>query len=66
VLSGRGVAESTGSAVVYLTDNKIVGNGRRMSLTPVTSTHGKILSFGDNTVVDNGQTGNATGTATKL
>jgi hypothetical protein len=65
VVSGRGVVEATGGATIWLTGNTIVANGKGLSQTASPS-FGKIISFGDNTVVGNTVTGKVTATATKL
>jgi Right handed beta helix region len=65
VLSGRGVAEATGGATVNLTDNKIAANNKGLSLTTAPA-HGRIISLGDNTVVNNTVSGKPTSTITKV
>ena len=65
VLSGRGVPGASGNATVYLTGNTITDNAKGLSVT-ATPSFGRIISLGDNTVVDNKVVGKPTGTATKL
>jgi hypothetical protein len=65
VLSGRGVVEATGSATINLTDNKVAANAKGLSLTTAPA-HGRIISLGDNTVVNNTVPGKPTSTIAKV
>jgi hypothetical protein len=65
VLSGRGVPGASGNATVYITGNTITGNAKALSVTALPS-FGRIVSLGDNTVVDNKVVGKPTSTVAKL
>jgi hypothetical protein len=65
VLSGRGVPGATGKATVYITGNTITGNAKGLSVTALPS-FGRIISLGDNSVVDNNVVGKPTSTVAKL
>jgi hypothetical protein len=59
------VAGATGIATIYLTGDTVTGNARALSFTASPS-WGKIISFGDNTVVDNKVVGKVSSTITKM
>jgi len=65
VLAAPCPGDATGSASVTLTDNTIAANNKGLSLTSAPA-HGRIISLGDNTVVNNTVAGKPTSTVPKV